>query len=776
MAGAARAASGLRRFDAAVAAQRAALARLAGSAPLQARLVEYLERGHRYADGARAAGAMGGARFPTGPALYPKFALEPPEIRAEDAQGPLSEGAGRLRETSLAWVPHPPFSEGALGGSGGTAVSDFSFIPEFRPAGALTRIDRWCPQWSQRRDLLLAGNEAQAVRGLPARFMDVRPGHRGDRCGPSAHDLALIRAFARLENNRHATAPGHVQDALQNLWRFAGDLRRARVAAEAWQRTAPDDPRPVSRAGEIAFVRGDHNGAARLFAKAVRLARARTGTWSLDEADALVDRGTALELAQRPGEAQIALAGADEVATRALALQSAAAGPANAGRGAFIVYNARAQSGDTFLRTRDFAAADEAYAAAREKLKTLSDCACTPGWRREVLDNNQALVKLRLTQTRPALDLAERAASTDPLNPLFQQTLGLARSRSGRPRLAEHSYRTALRSDPTLFPAANDLGIVLAGEHRYAQAASAFREAVSAQPGYAAGWFNLGIALERRGAGHVLSAQGSFARAFRLDDGLRTREHHFVSDDRIVFAKLDLSKPLPPHWSYASSQRRAPVAPVGFALALLLTLRLSRSLVTGGVGANARKTLDVLRERLSRLLGPTPAAVSVVATLAALTWPALHSDASANSVLLLLLGTLALIAIVLRMRMLAARATGVTLRQAGWAPAIIAALAATIAGAAWAPLPVAVTGRESRAVRWIGPLAAAAMGIALVALGSSLAVPATMALGTTALVMAASMLVPIKPLDGGFLGDGAAPLVTNILLAGVAVLVALGVA
>jgi hypothetical protein len=42
--------------------------------------------------------------------------------------------------------------------------------------------------------------------------------------------------------------------------------------------------------------------------------------------------------------------------------------------------------------------------------------------------------------------------------------------------------------------------------------------------------------------------------------------------------------------------------------------------------------------------------------------------------------------------------------------------------------------------------------------------------------MAASLLVPIKPLDGGFLGEGAVALVTNVLLVAVGVLLVLGVA
>jgi hypothetical protein len=167
--------------------------------------------------------------------------------------------------------------------------------------------------------------------------------------------------------------------------------------------------------------------------------------------------------------------------------------------------------------------------------------------------------------------------------------------------------------------------------------------------------------------------------------------------------------------------------------------------------------------------------VALAATAAVLAWPAVHSDASLTSIVLLLLGIAALSTIVLRARLMAARALGVDLRQRGWAPGIVAAVGATLMGAGWAPLPVADTSREARVVHWIGPLAAALTGIVLLALGIWLAVPATTSLGTVGLVMAASLLVPIKPLDGGFLGEGVLTLVTNVLVVAVGVLVVLGV-
>jgi hypothetical protein len=64
------------------------------------------------------------------------------------------------------------------------------------------------------------------------------------------------------------------------------------------------------------------------------------------------------------------------------------------------------------------------------------------------------------------------------------------------------------------------------------------------------------------------------------------------------------------------------------------------------------------------------------------------------------------------------------------------------------------------------------MGLLLTLLGAWLHVPATTAIGTAAVVMAASMLVPIAPLDGARLGGGATA--AGFGLVGVAILAVVG--
>ena len=180
------------------------------------------------------------------------------------------------------------------------------------------------------------------------------------------------------------------------------------------------------RAGEIAFLDRDYERAAELFAKAARLAREQSGTWSAAEAAALLKRGTGLELAGRYAEALAVLAESDEVASRVHGLMRTP-------RAAYLSYSARLQMGDTYLRQHRYEAAVEQYAAARERERDLKEVrAGAAGRRPEVLDNNQALVEMRLGRSRCGA-AAGRALTADPLSPIFLQTRGLALDRRGIP-------------------------------------------------------------------------------------------------------------------------------------------------------------------------------------------------------------------------------------------------------------------------------------------------------------------------------------------------------
>ncbi len=787
--GLARAYAGLRLYAEAARAQRVAIGGARSPGPLQARRVEYLERDRRFGPAATAAATLAAApRLPHGPGLLMRM-KSGGALLDEDGQGPLSLGSDRLLPVSLEVAP----VAGVSGGGGG--VLDLSFIPTFRHVDAVTGYDRWCPGWLYRRDLVLAGQPRQALAGLPDKFRDIRWPHtqcpvEGFLAVPLLAGLAELEAGNRRAAIERLRAAGFdtagrrpivvLLDARQNMWRFAGDLDRARAAAAEWTREAPASPVAFDRAGEIAFLAKDYGSAARLFAKSARLARAQVGTWSTGEAEALLKQGASLELAKRYREALTALTASDEVATRLYGLASRKGVEFGDDReySAYLSYNARLQAGDTYLRTRRYEAADEQYAAAREWEPALSQILPGEPLRRpEVLDNNQALVEIELGRRVAGLQAARRAVAADPLNPIFLQTLGFALERLKQPDRAAAEYRRAVRADPTLYPAWNDLGVVRARQGRLGEAATAFRHAVGVRSDYSVGWFNLGVALERLGPTHALASEGALARAIRADSSLRGRERSFIADNDLYFTTLDLSKPLPSKWQFAMTEERSPVAAAGFAVALLLGLQLGRTLAAQGTG-DAKRWLSLSRDALARLprgLSSTAPVLAAAATTAVFLIPLLRAaDGSLTSALLLGLGVGALIAIVLRSRVLMARSAGVALRQRGWPPGMLAGLGLSLTGLVWAPLPVAETDRPAPAVHWIGPIATGVVALILLALGVALEVPLTRALGTAALIMTASLLTPLEPLDGGFIAKGPAGAVAGIALLGSALFLLFG--
>ncbi len=566
-------------------------------------------------------------------------------------------------------------------------------------------------------------------------------------------------------------------DVRQNLWRFAGRWRAAAKVTAEWVRAAPLDPRAADQAGEVAFLAGDHLRAARLFARSAALSREQTAGWSVAEAHDLVKQGAALRRAGRHAQALAVLGAAADVAARAFASGADTApeprfGDADDVRG--TLYHAHMQTADVLLRLHRFADAAEEYVAARRHATVAGQELQLP----EVLDNNEAVEEIYRGNPDAGRRLARRGVAVDPMNPLFLQTEGFALAHLNEPARAAWWYGRAVASDPSLYPAWNDLGVMLERSGRDDDAVAALRRAVAVRPGYATAWFNLGVVLERRGVASALAAQGALGRAFRLDPDLAERKRELVTDERLYFTNLDLSKALPPEWDFASSQQTSPLPATGVALLLLLGLQGARAAGGRGLPGGASKWLEAARDlvaRLPRALSSfASAAVAVAATLAVFLWPAFKGDDGAVGLALLAIGLIALVTMVMRARVLAARRLGVTLRQRGWRPALAVAFAGALAGVPWAPLPVAEPDRPEPRLHLVGPVVAAASGLVLLILGAWLEIPVTRSLGIAAIVMAASMLTPVKPLDGARMQGAAGGLTAGLALGGTALLVALG--
>ena len=67
-----------------------------------------------------------------------------------------------------------------------------------------------------------------------------------------------------------------------------------------------------------------------------------------------------------------------------------------------------------------------------------------------------------------------------------------------------------------------------------------------------------------------------------------------------------------------------------------------------------------------------------------------------------------------------------------------------------------------------------AVALSLLTLGVGFGVPTTQALGTAALVMTASLLTPIEPLDGSYVAKGPVGVAASLALLAAAVFLLLG--
>ena len=132
------------------------------------------------------------------------------------------------------------------------------------------------------------------------------------------------------------------------------------------------------------------------------------------------------------------------------------------------------------------------------------------------------------------------------------------------------------------------------------------------------------------------------------------------------------------------------------------------------------------------------------------------------------LGLCVLIAVALRARSLAARDEPGAERQRTWPPGLAFGLGGAAAGVSWAPLPVLGEHASPRLHR-AAPVALALVAVPLVIATAWSDIPITRSLAAAALVMAASLLTPVKPVDGGAIAaaGGAAAGFTAIALAAV---------
>jgi tetratricopeptide (TPR) repeat protein len=770
--------------------------------PVLELLVAAEEAAHRFTDAERTArrlADLGPAAYPRGPALVPAPQL-PSENTLQDVTPALSLGINQLQPLRSYLMPEF--------GAGGDA-QDLSFIPQYRDVPGLTGTRAACASWASRRNAVLAGHAADALSGRSTTSSSARPDGFG--CQPDDVDPTRLQAVAALltagDGALQDTEGDAAADDWQNLLRWAGDLPAAREFVVRWAEARGDASElPAFRLGEIEFLRHSYDEASAQFAVAARQARLLRYDDDLTVAQAELNRAASLIAGGRPAEAEATLQELSDLGVAGHAYQASTEGAGATDNFALLSYHASAQLADEERRTGRLRAAVEDYETALSWLE---------GWLSlpapEVLHNNAALAYLGLDDTARASELVDEALREDPRSPVSLMTAGFIADRRGNVPEAARRNQQALENDPGLYPAANDLGVQLARLARPTEARRAFQQAVGARPDYALGWFNLGVLESSSGPTHLLAAQHALGTAYRLDPDLRDRQLELTIDGQVYRTALDLSKPLPPAWTFADLDRPAPAAAVGLLALVGVGLGLART-ANRGASASAGQWLEPVTRRLETLpvVGRARAPVwGVAATLLTFLLADLHHGTAATASVLYPVGLLVLVTAAMGARVVAGLRVGRVPRQRSWGPGIVVGVAAGAVGYPWAALPVVdvdggagnpsergpgdagsggaegaaaaqavepATGADTvtKDVRLhlAAPLTLAGVALVLFLESAWTRTPLTEAWAVAALVMCASLLLPVGPLDGTHLGKAGVAVSAGVI--GAALLFALG--
>jgi cellulose synthase operon protein C len=285
--------------------------------PLLELLVVAEEAAHDFgraeSDARRLAG-LGSRAFPDGPALYPVGSF-PLGSAPPTPPTPLSVGADRFAPLTVRFHGR---------GLGGGSVEDLSFIPTYRSVRSVTGSEPECGDWTWRRDAVLAGHAREALTGWPTSTQETalnRACFSASSYGFSgASDYATFYALVQAEAGIRAPMGRYVAKQLaddrQNLWRWAGDMRKAERVIRAWIKADPNDPLAELRLGEVEYLQRRYDAAAAHFGTAAR--RTRDADWRNDLGvdEALLDRGAALRAAGRAAEATAVLRDVESDAAR----------------------------------------------------------------------------------------------------------------------------------------------------------------------------------------------------------------------------------------------------------------------------------------------------------------------------------------------------------------------------------------------------------------------------------------------------------------------------
>ena len=663
-----------------------------------------------------------------------------------------STGASSASAVTLVQLGAPPGT--------GVMTVDVSFVPQWRPVPGVTGPLTGCRAVQRARDEAAAGRPEVAARLLTQTACGERPARLARILAALGHgDPAQTALAAQAEAQALDEVLGPVEDDLQELQRWAGDSEAALRTVRGWREAAPQDPLPQLREAELAFLKGDLHGAAALADGAVALSEGE-------------DRGLALLLAgaaraaapDRQGEAPAVLAEAEQV-LRAVGPESELFDT----RAGYLLLQARLQRGTVLLAQGRFVQAQAAFDGAAA---TYGGLYVVAGARPQLADLGLALAALGAGRPQDGLAAARAAVQVDPDDPLALLDLAFVERRTGDLVAAERSLRRARTADPAFGLAALDLGTLLAEQGRDDEAGDLLRRALEREPRSASGWHTLGVVLSRGDVRDQLQSQAAFARAAREDRAFRGRERTPVYDDAIYVSRLDLSKPLPPEWSFTSQERRLPASALVVAALLGLVAHAWGRLVGRAVDVVQTRADAVLKSlrRVPTITGPW---LSVLASLGVLLLPVLRADLPLVETSAAAAGTGLLLLALVRVRR---RVGPPTVRHVSWTPGLVVGVVGAATGVAgFAPVPAA-DGTDGRAVvHRSGPLLLLGTGLLLLTVAAVTEVPLARVLATSGLAMAAVCLTPIAPYDGPYVQAPKALWAAAVVGAAVAVGLAVGV-
>lgn len=408
---------------------------------------------------------------------------------------------------------------------------------------------------------------------------------------------------------------------------------------------------------------------------------------------------------------------------------------------------------------------------------------------RQVANNNRGVALLRSLQPGPdgaprcdvgfahdrceaALRAIEAAATSDPDNAVYRMNEGWASRLLGRADEAQAALRDAVRLDPTLYPAFNDLGILLALSGDSSGARSAFDAAIVAEPAYDLARWNLGILELRDVPGGMVEGQRLLAEAIRLHPELRTAPLEFRPDERTY--RFGFEAALPPAAGATFGRTYSVGAVVLAATASIAALgQLGSALFGHGVqtaiGGTQRRLEQLsrqrrwrarqrgLRHRLPSWARSGLSWLGIASLLVLVTgWQAAQASPTVVGSAILLAILAVLIALVAHEtgHLVAARAMRGRLIPVAWGPGAVVALLFLPVHAATGPFFAERIRRASGggAGAWrfhiAGPLANAIVGVAAFLAFLVEPAPAFRLIAQVQLAAIAYTLLPIRPLDG----------------------------